>query len=268
MKKILNKFLSLWLLLTVVSGFSQKIPPKPSLQTSYYEIGTQLLNESQKKEIEQKLIRYADSTSTQIVVVVVQDTDGNDIDSYKVDLAHAWGIGQGDKDNGVLLLIAKDDRKVAIATGYGTEHRLTDAISNRIIDEQIIPSFKEGNYYQGIDNGTTNIIKALNGEYKEERKNLRRSGEKDGAFSFLPFIILVIIIIVVIIRGRGGRGGGNRGNRGGGLDLADILILSSLGRSSGGGGFGGFGGGGSSGGGFGGGFGGGGFGGGGASGSW
>ncbi|MCR5861606.1 TPM domain-containing protein [Flavobacterium sp. J372] len=264
MKQLLNKFFAISLLLTVVSGFAQKIPPKPSLQTSYYEIDTQLLNDAQKREIEQKLIRYADSTSTQIVVVVVPNTGGDDIDSYKVDLAHAWGIGQGDKDNGVLLLIAKDDRKVAIATGYGTEHRLTDALSNRIIDEQIIPAFKAGNFYQGIDDGTTGIIKALNGEYKEERKNLRRSGNKDGIFSVLPFIILIIIIIIVISRGRGG---GNRGNRGGGFDLADILILSSLGRSSGGS-FGGFGGGGSSGGGFGGGFGGGGFGGGGASGSW
>jgi uncharacterized protein len=267
MKRLLNKFFTVSLLLTVVSGFSQKIPPKPSLQTSYYEIGTQLLNETQKREIEQKLIKYADSTSTQIVVVVVPNTGGNDIDSYKVDLAHSWGIGQKGKDNGVLLLIAKDDRKVAIGTGYGTEHRLTDALSNRIIDEQIIPAFKTGNYYQGIDDGTTGIIKALNGEYKEERKNLRRSGDKDGDFSFLPFIVLIIIIILIIVRGRGG-GRGNRGNRGGGLDLADILILSSLGRSSSSGGFGGFGGGGSSGGGFGGGFGGGGFGGGGASGSW
>lgn len=261
MKAVINKILTLFLLLNAMLCFAQDIPPKPSLQTSYYEIGTQLLDANQQKQIEQKLIRYADSTSTQIVVVVVPNTGGNDIDAYKVDLSHAWGIGQKGKDNGVLLLIAKDDRKVAIASGYGVEHLLTDALSNRIIDEQIVPSFKTGNFYEGIDNGTTAMMKALNGEYKEERTNLRRSGKSGSGLSVIPFIILIIIIIVIIIRGRGGRGGG--GNRGGGFDLADILILSSLGRGSSGGGFGG-----SSGGGFGGGFGGGGFGGGGASGSW
>ncbi|MGV3461208.1 MAG: TPM domain-containing protein [Flavobacterium sp.] len=268
MKTILKKCLLLFLFLNAFLSFAQDIPPKPSLQTSYYEIGTRLLDESQQQAIKQKLIRYADSTSTQITVVVVPTTGGNDIDSYKVDLAHAWGIGQGEKDNGVLLLIAKDDRKIALATGYGVEHLLTDALSNRIIDEQISPAFKKKQYFEGIDHGTTAIIQALSGEYKEERTNLRRSGGKGEGFGFAPFVILIIIIIIIIIKGRGGRGGGNRGNRGGGLDLTDILILSSLGGRSSGGGFGGFGGGGSSGGGFGGGFGGGGFGGGGASGSW
>lgn len=245
-------FLSL-LYLTV--GLAQNIPAKPSFQTSYYEIGTQLLDESQKKEIEQKLIRYADTTSTQFVVVVVSNTGGDDIDRYKVDLAHAWGIGQKGKDNGVLLLIAKDDRKVAIATGYGTEHLLTDALSNRIIDEVIVPKFKEGDFYGGIDAGTDAMIKALAGEYKNDGK----SSDGDGAgFAVIVFLIVIFIIIIAVFSRRGG-GGGPGGRRRGfdGSDLADIIILSSLGRGFGGGG-----------GGFSGGFGGGGFGGGGASGGW
>jgi len=246
---------------------SGKIPPKPSLETSYYEIGTTLLDETQKQAIEQKLIRYADSTSTQIVVVVISTTDGDDIDRYKVDLAHAWGIGQKGKDNGILLLVAKDDRKVAIASGYGTEHLLTDAMSSLIIQNDILPEFKKGDFYAGIDNGTTAIIKVMNGEYKEERTGLRK-GEKDGGGGgIFIFIIIFIIIIVILSKRGGGRGGNNRG--GFGSTLTDILILSSLGRSGGGGGFGGSGGGGGfGGGGFGGGFGGGGFGGGGASGGW
>jgi uncharacterized protein len=249
-------------------GFAQsgKIPPKPSLETSYYEVGTTLLDEGQKQHIEQKLIKYADSTSTQIVVVVVPTTDGDDIDRYKVDLAHKWGIGQKEKDNGILLLIAKDDRKVAIASGYGTEHLLTDAMSSLIIQNDILPAFKEGDFYKGIDNGTTAIIKVMNGEYKEERTNLRK-GKKEGGGGIFIFIIIFIIIIAILSRRGGGRGGNNRG--GFGSTLTDILILSSLGRSGGGSGFGGgSGGGGFGGGGFGGGFGGGGFGGGGASGGW
>lgn len=252
-------------LLVFVAGMAQDVPAKPSFQTSYYEIGTQLLEESQKKEIEQKLIRYADTTSTQFVVVVVPNTGGDDIDRYKVDLAHAWGIGLKGKDNGVLLLIAKDDRKVAIATGYGTEHLLTDALSNRIIDEVIVPKFKEGDFYGGIDAGTDAMIKALAGEYKNDTQ----SGDGDGAgFAVIVFLIVIFIIIIAVLSRRGG-GGGPGGRRRGfdGSDLADIIILSSLGRGFGGGGSsgGGFGGGG---GGFSGGFGGGGFGGGGASGSW
>lgn len=254
-------FLPLLLVFFTVA-FAQDVPPKPSFQTSYYEIGTQLLDDAQKKEIEQKLIRYADTTSTQIVVVVVPNTGGDDIDRYKVDLAHAWGIGQKGKDNGVLLLVAKDDRKVAIGTGYGTEHLLTDALSNRIIDEVIIPQFKQGDYYGGIDAGTDAIIKVLAGEYKNDKKG-ETNNEGVGAIIFLV-IIFVVILSILSRRGGGGRGpGGRRGFDG--PDLADIIILSSLGRGFGGGGSrGGFGGGG----GFSGGFGGGGFGGGGASGSW
>lgn len=249
-------------------GFAQsgKIRPKPSLETSYYEIGITLLDESQKQIIEQKLIKYADSTSTQIVVVVIPTTDGDDIDRYKVDLAHAWGIGQKGKDNGILLLVAKDDRKVAIASGFGTEHLLTDAMSSLIIQNDILPEFKKGDFFAGIDNGTTAIIKVMNGEYKEERTNLRK-GKKDGGGGIFIFIIIFVIIIIILSKRGGGRGGNNSG--GFGSTLTDILILSSLGRSGGGGsGFGGGGGGGFGGGGFGGGFGGGGFGGGGASGGW
>lgn len=267
MKNILQKSTFLLLFLYSFIAFGQgKIPPKPSFQTSYYEIGTTLLDESQKKAIEQKLISYADSTSTQIVVVVVPTTDGDDIDRYKVDLAHSWGIGQKEKDNGILLLVAKDDRKVAIATGYGTEGLLTDAMCSLIIQNDILPSFKQGDFYAGIDNGTTAIIKVMKGEYKEERKNLRKGNDGGGAGIFI-FIVIFIIVIIILSRRGGGRGGNN--NSGGfGSTLTDILILSSLGRNSGGGGFGGFGGGSSGGGGFGGGFGGGGFGGGGASGGW
>lgn len=246
-------------------GQAASIPEKPAIQTSYYEIGTTLLDPAQKQAIEQKLIRYADSTSTQIVVVVVPTTQGEDIDRYKVDLAHKWGIGQAKEDNGIILLIAKDDRKVAIGTGYGTEHLVTDAISRIIIDNDITPEFKAGDYYTGIDKGTTSLMLALNGEYKESRN----FSKKDGGGGPPIFLLIIGFVILIIILSRRGGGKGGRGGRGGGFDLADIIILSSLGRGFGGGGFGGgSSGGGFGGGGFGGGFGGGGFGGGGASGSW
>jgi uncharacterized protein len=270
--KIQQLLLLILLLLSSSGLFAQTvtIPEKPSFETSYYEIGTNLLEQGQKQAIEQKLINYADTTSTQIVVVVINSTGGEDIDRYKVDLAHKWGIGQSKEDNGILLLIAKDDRKVAIATGYGTEHLVTDAVAKMIIQNEITPLFKQGDYYGGIDRGTSSIMQVMNGEYKGERKQSKDNGDGIGIF----FIMAIVIGIIVLSKlfGRGGRGGG-RGGFGGGGSLADILILSSLGRGfgGGGGGFGGNSGGGGfggGGGGFGGGFGGGGFGGGGASGGW
>ena len=241
--------------------YGQNIPPKPSFQTSYYDYGTNILNESEKRSIEQKLINYADTTSTQIVVVAVKTTGGQDILKYAFDIADTWGIGQKGKDNGILLVIAVDDRKMGIATGYGTEHLMTDAVSRLIIENEIKPEFKAGNYYAGIDKGTTAIMQVMQGEYKADK-----NGSGKIAFGAILFFIILFIIIISIISRRGGGGRGGRG-RGYGSTLADILILSSLGRS---GGFGGghSGGGSFGGGGFGGGFGGGGFGGGGASGGW
>jgi uncharacterized protein len=224
-------YLLVFLLAFVVKVSAQDVPEKPSLDTSYYEIGTTLLEEAQKREIEQKLINYADTTSTQIVVVVVPTTGGEYIDRYKVDLAHKWGIGQKDKDNGILLLIAKDDRKVAIASGYGTEHLLTDAMSKRIIEDVILPEFKNGDFYAGIDEGTNAIFKVMSGEYTEDR-DFGNDGPGFGAVVIFLFIIIFIIVISIISRKGGGGGSGGRRSRG--VDLADILILSSLGRGLGG----------------------------------
>lgn len=270
MKELFKTYRQLWLpllLLASFAGFGQDIPPKPSKETSYYEIGTTLLPEEQQREIEQKLINYADSTSTQIVVVVVPTTGGEDTWKYAFDIADTWKIGQEGKDNGILLLVAVEDRRVAIQTGKGVEHLLTDAISKRIIENEITPNFKAGDYYAGIDKGTNAIFKVMKGEYKEERDFSKGDGE--GIFGGIIFFIIVVIFIIIAIirRGGGGGRGGRRGFDGG--DIADILILSSLGRGFGGGSGGGFGGGfGGGGGGFSGGFGGGGFGGGGASGGW
>ena len=265
MKRSFKNILLPLLLLLCYVGFGQavKIPEKPSFQTSYYEFDTKLLDEGQKKALEQKLINYADSTSTQIVVVAVKTTGGEAIWKYAFDIADTWGIGQAGKDNGILILVAVEDRGVFIQTGKGTQGLMTDAITKLIVENDIVPEFKKGDYYSGLDRGTTAIMQAMKGEYKEDRKNAGRGGEGIGGGVILFFIILFIVIIAVLSRRGGGNGGG--GSRFGGPDLADIIILSSLGRGFGSGG--GSSGGGFGGGGFGGGFGGGGFNGGGAGGS-
>jgi len=266
-----RKYSNLILLIVLCAGptllFGQlDIPAKPSEQTSVYD-GASILNAVEKSSLEQKLIKYSDTTSTQIVVATVATVNGENIALYATEWAHKWGIGQADKDNGILILVARDDRKLTIRTGYGIEHVLTDALSKRVIEQVITPEFKQGNYYNGLDKGTTVIMEILNGTYR---------GTRQGGDSPFPSIILFIFIIVffIILANIRKRGGGNQGGRRRGTvgSLLEAIILSNQGRGGfGGGGFGGgssSGGGFSGGGGFGGGFGGGGFGGGGASGGW
>lgn len=249
-------------------GWGQfEIPDKPERQTSVYDY-VALLNASEKVQLERKLIRYSDSTSTQIVVAIIGSTEGENINFLGAEWGQKWGIGQAGKDNGILLLLAKDDRRIAINTGYGVEEFLTDFQSKRIIDRVIIPEFKKGEYYRGLDKGAEAIFKTLTGQFDEERD--LSDSEGFPLWALLPFLMFIIFIIILSSRrNKGGRN--NRGGRGGkGMDIWDMIILSNMGRggyrsgSSGGG----FGGGGFGSGGFGGGFGGGGFGGGGASGGW
>ncbi|MFN7044860.1 MAG: TPM domain-containing protein [Flavobacterium sp.] len=233
------------------------IPKVPSFQTSVYDYAD-VLNPSEEKELENKLVRYSDSTTTQIVVITIYDLKGESIGILTPRWAQEWGIGQEKEDNGILILLSKNDREIWIAPGYGVEDRLTAGINGELIRNIIIPEFKVGSYYTGLDKGADAIFDVLKGKYKGSRK------ESDKDFPILPIIIFVVILILLI--SKASKGGGKSGGGSRGLDLADIIILSSLGRGNGGFGGGSFGGGSS--GGFGGGFGGGGFSGGGAGGSW
>ena len=267
----LYKFSSI-LFLFIFCSFSQLIaqdylPEKPKIQTSVYDYA-HLMDGLQVKQLEQKLIRYSDSTSTQIVVITVNSLEGKDVAMYATELAHKWGIGQAGKDNGILILVSKEDRRMTIRTGYGVEHKLTDALSRRIIETILKPHFKNGDYFVGLDLGTTRVFQIMNGEYQGEPVRESSSG---GGIPFQFIIILFFIILMILSRkNRRGGGGKNGGKKSGGFSLLDAIILSNAGRGgySGGGFGGGSSGGGFGGGGFGGGFGGGGFGGGGASGGW
>ena len=257
------------LLLTALPALAQfTIPDKPALQTSVYDYAD-ILSPDEQKALEEKLIRYSDSTSTQIVVATIESLKGEDIGILAPKWGQQWGVGQAKEDNGVFILLAESERRIWISPGYGVEDRLTAGITGELTRNIIIPEFKAGSYYRGLDKGADAIFDVLKGKYKGTRKEAKR----ESGFPIAAFVVIAIVIILLIARGRGG--GGNNRNRGGGIDLADIIILSSLGRSGGGGLFGGgsgggFGGGGfgGGGGGFGGGFGGGGFSGGGAGGSW
>lgn len=247
-------------------AFSQfAIPEKPKLQTSVYDYAN-LLTSEQKSALESKLIQYSDSTSTQIVVITVETINGEDIGILTPKWAHEWGIGQAKEDNGVLMLLANKERKIWIAPGYGVEHKLTAGITGELVRNIIIPEFKKGDFYGGLDKGSDAIFEVLKGTYKNKEKPKDKSG---GIPAFA--IVFIIFIIFMIIFSKKDRGSGDDKGNGfrkdsTGMDILTAILLSRAGSRGFGGGS--FGGGSSGGGGFGGGFGGGGFSGGGAGGGW
>lgn len=249
-------------------GKDSDFPPPPNPPRLVNDFAG-MMTPPQRENLEVRLDSFNRATSTQITVVTIKNLGGYDVAEYATTLAHRWGVGQEDKDNGVILLASLEDRKINISVGEGLEGVLTDLLSGQIIRNEITPEFKTGNYYRGFAKGVESIIAVTKGEYTNDKP--AGADKPVGSFGVLGLIILIVIVISLLSGGKGkgggGRGGGYMSRRGSDV-LTGALLGSMLGGGFGGrgGGFGGgFGGGG--GGGFGG-FGGGGFGGGGASGSW
>jgi uncharacterized protein len=264
MKKLFYIF---FLLLFPVVIFSQSnfdaeslLKPRTGKQQLVNDFAN-VLSPAQKEALEEKLYRFDDSTSTQIVVVTVPSLGGYDVSDYAVKLGRAWGVGGKEFNNGVVVIISTEEgnRRVNISTGYGVEGALPDVTCSHIINERIVPKFKGGDYFGGIDSGVDAIIKATKGEYKAPKDYHKKRGFSPGKVLFM----IILIIAFLSIFGRGGGGGGTFMSRRGFRGFNGPFIFPV-----GGGGSGWSGGGGSSGGGGFGGFGGGSFGGGGASGSW
>ena len=199
-----------------------------------------VLTSDQKRALELKLVQFDDSTSTQIVVVIVPNIGDFEIADYGVKLGRAWGVGGKEFSNGVVLLISKDDRKLNISTGYGVEGALPDVTCKHIIEELILPNFKGNDYYRGIEEGTDAIIKATKGEYKVDAKYSKR--KRSGGIGKL--ILFIVVVIVFLAMSSGGRGrGGSLMSHGGAFLLGSALGGGGGGGGSSSGGFGGFGGG-------------------------
>ncbi|HVZ97107.1 MAG TPA: TPM domain-containing protein [Chitinophagaceae bacterium] len=261
----MKKFLLLLVLLFAgTAAFAQKIYNKPNPPRAVNDFAN-MLAPFQADALEQKLDAYNDSTSSAIVIITVPDLNGDDISDVALAYLRGWGVGTKEKNNGVVILVSLADRKVNIQTGYGMEGVLPDVTAKDIIDNRIVPAFKDSDYYRGLDNGVDAIEQAAAGEYHATAADHSR-GIPVGA---IIFIVVVILILVSVFRGGGGGGGGSYMSRRGSSGLPWFILGNLLGSGGGGGGFsgGGFGGGGFGGGGFGG-FGGGSGGGGGASGGW
>jgi uncharacterized protein len=257
----MKRILLFIVLLAGLQGGAQQIPDPPNPPRLVNDF-TNTLTPAQVQALEEKLVAYDDSTSSQIAIVIINTLDGYDIAEYGLALGRKWGVGGKEFRNGVIVLIALEDRRSRIEVGYGLEGAIPDITAKSILDNSITPHFREGNYYRGLDLATSDLIAAAAGEYKAPEGYGKRKDEDGGGFGF-GWIIFAILFFI-IFGGRGGSGG--RGRRDRGLASAAGWILGSM-LSSGSRGGGGWSGGGGGGGGFGG-FGGGSFGGGGASGSW
>lgn len=257
----------------LLSGFSrataQDIPPRPDPPRLVNDFAG-VLSADEVQQLERKLVDYNDSTSTQIVVVIVKSLNGYDKNDFANRLGQSWGVGQKGKNNGAVILVKpkypNDKGEVSIQTGYGLEGAIPDALAKRIVDNEMVPNFKDGNYYKGIDAATSVMFALVKGEYSADQYAKRTKGKSSPYALLIPLIILVVVFTMM----RGSKGSTH--SVGKSLPFWTALwMLGSMGGSSRGnwndfsGGSGGFGGGG--GGGFGG-FGGGSFGGGGAGGSW
>ncbi len=236
-------------------------PEPPRLVNDYAGV----LSSSEVQSLENKLVAFNDSTSNQIAVVIVNDLQGYDKSEFAYKVAKDWGVGQSDFDNGLLVLVkTKTDEslgQIFIATGYGLEGAIPDIACAEIIDREMLPRFRQNDYYGGLDAGTDVLMALASGEY-----NYDTYAGKGSSGSF-PAIIFIIIIIAVIIMASAGNSNNKHIKKSGTSNLPLWLLMSMMGGGkSHSGSWGGFSGG-SGGGGFGG-FGGGGFGGGGAGGSW
>lgn len=263
MKKI---FLIPLLFLLPFATLAQNIPDRPNPPRLVNDFSS-VLTGNEVTELEQALEEFARETSTQILVVTVKSLDGDAISDYAFRLGEKWGVGQKSKDNGVVIIIKpkmQNERGEAfIATGYGIEHLIPDAVASRIVNNEMIPHFKQNDYYGGLVAGVKVVMDLTKGEYTADAYTKHVRSQKGGGSLFF-LVILIFFIILPILRGRS-----RRYFSAGGSSLPFWLLLGMMGSqqsnhsgsfgnfTSGGGGFGGFGG-----------FGGGSFGGGGAGGSW
>jgi uncharacterized protein len=269
----MKRFLVIILVILSFSAGAQLdkiVPTRPPASQGLVIDYTNTLTQLQVQDLNQKLIAYDDSTSNQIAVVIMNTIGDNSLEDVSLEILRRWGIGSKEHNNGILLFIVKEDRKIRIEVGYGLEGVVPDVTAKTIINTDLRPNFIEENYYRGIDLAVDDLMKATRGEYTApEGYNKKKTGKGIGFLSFI--VVMIILFIIGRSRGGGGKGGGMISRRGYGDLLTGWIIgsmLSGGGRSGGsswGGGGGGWSGGG--GGGFGG-FGGGGGGGGGASGGW
>jgi len=177
----------LLVLISAASVGALDVPPLKARVNDY----AGMISSQTRQMLETKLAALEESDSTQLVILTIPSLEGESLEEYSIKVAETWGLGQAELDNGVLLLVAKEDRKVRLEVGYGLEGRLTDLLAGRIIDYEIVPRFKAGEFDAGFIQGVEAVTAAVRGEYKAPKsKPGRKSGGAGWFFVFfLPFLV-------------------------------------------------------------------------------
>ena len=252
--KIINRisitgFIILLLLISgIVSGQTDVVPdrPKPARLVNDF-VG--FLTQGEQQQLERKLDKYNDSTTIEIDIVIVKSLNGLEGWDMATRILQKWRVGSKEKNNGVVVLVKPktNDEKgiVYISNGYGSEGLVTDALSKRIVEQEIVPAFQNGQYYQGLDKAVVTIYGLLRGEFTPSQYMAKTNKHKGSKFPVVAIIFIVIIIVSLFNRRNGG---GRQFSSGGNIPF--WLMMMGSGRSSGsfgdfssgGGGDGGFGG--------------------------
>jgi uncharacterized protein len=201
MKSLLDKktyfflFLCQWILL---SSIAQDIPQKPN-PARFVNDYAHFLNTDVAQTLETQLRAYHDTTTNQIVFVSVETLNGLEPYEYALKIHEKWGVGNAKKDNGIVFLVSKKERKIWISVGYGLEDMVPDITTKRIIRDQVTPRFKAGNFDQGIINGVMSIIKSCEGKYNDKYVH-QQDASGDEVFLALFVFILIFVVLIAISR--------------------------------------------------------------------
>lgn len=247
----MKKFISIFsfILISLTLSAQDFLPERPNGMVNDYG---DMISAQEEGLLESKLRAYRDSTSNAIVIASFESFQGYSKEEIATTLFNNWRMWEGERYNGVLILLSKNEREIRIEVGYGLEGAIPDANANRIINEIMVPNFRNGNFYAGLDQATTAMIRMAAGEFEGiERRQVTNDVPAD---IIIIFIVIIFVIISIIRKGGGGRGGRRRT-----LGAAEILFWGAMmgggprrgsgggfggGGFSGGGGFGGFSGGG------------------------
>lgn len=184
------------LVLFLAAGFSARAYYNPGKPAGFVNDYTGTLNSEQVSALENKLNQFNATTTNEISVVIINSLKGDTIENFAVKLFADWGIGKAKQDNGVLLLVAMEDRKMRIETGYGLEGALPDATAYQIITKTLTPAFKNSDYYGGLDRATDDIIAVTKGEYQAD--NTAAAGDNFGVLKKMDFELVIFLIIILL----------------------------------------------------------------------